>query len=181
MLAPFICFRVVTRGDYPNLVNENVVKNLKMCHDVGLEHFIIEVVTDKLINIPKSSRTREIIVPDDYETNTHARFKARALQYCLEDEVNVLSPYSWIVHLDEETLLSDNSIRGIVNFVLEGRHTFGQGLITYANENVVNWLTTLIDSTRVADDMGKVQFQFRAFNRPVFGLKGSFVVVQVCS
>ena len=46
----------------------------------------------------------------------------------------------WIVHLDEETILSDGSVKGIVNFVCDGRHQFGQGVITYANEKVCNFI-----------------------------------------
>lgn len=70
------------------------------------------------------------MVPKDYQTRTGALFKSRALQYCLEDHVNVLNNTDWIVHLDEETLLTENSVRGIINFVLDGKHPFGQGLIT---------------------------------------------------
>ncbi|GLV35548.1 egghead [Carabus blaptoides fortunei] len=84
----------------------------------------------------------------------------------------------WIVHLDEETLLTENSVRGVLNFVLDGKHQFGQGLITYANEDVVNWVTTLADSFRVADDMGKLRLQFSMFHKPLFSWKGSFVVTQ---
>lgn len=52
----------------------------------------------------------------------------------------------------------------------------------YANENVVNWLTTLADSFRVSDDMGKLRLQFKMFHKPLFGWKGSYVVTQVmCS
>ncbi|KFM62826.1 Beta-1,4-mannosyltransferase egh, partial [Stegodyphus mimosarum] len=51
-------------------------------------------------------------------------------------------------------------------------------MITYANENVVNWMTTLADSFRVADDMGKLRFQFQIFHRPLFSWKGSYVVTQ---
>ncbi len=47
--------------------------------------------------------------PRDYRTKSGARFKARALQYCLEDDVNILQDSDWIVHLDEETLLTVNS------------------------------------------------------------------------
>lgn len=83
------------------------------------------------------------------------------------------------MHLDEETLLTENSIRGILNFVMDGKHHVGQGLITYANEEVVNWFTTLADSFRVADDMGKLRFQFYMFHKPLFSFKGSFVVTQV--
>lgn len=51
----------------------------------------------------------------------------------------------------------------------------------YANENVVNWLTTLADSFRVSDDMGKLRLQFKLFHKPLFSWKGSYVVTQVNS
>lgn len=130
LLAPYICIRVVTRGDFPDLVKANVTRNMNTCLDTGLENFLMEVVTDKPINLPKHRRIREIVVPTDYKTKTGALFKSRALQYCLEENVNVLNNTDWIVHLDEETLLTDNSVRGIINFVLDGKHPFGQGLIT---------------------------------------------------
>ncbi|CAH0396223.1 unnamed protein product [Bemisia tabaci] len=144
LLAPFICIRIVTRGDYPQLVRANVV-------------------TDKAIGLPSHNRVRETVVPPHYRTKSGALYKARALQYCLEEGVNMLSDSDWIVHLDEETLLTENSVRGILNFVISGRHHFGQGLITYANEEVVNWVTTLADSFRVADDMGKLRLQFSIY------------------
>uniref|UniRef100_A0A183BLY5 Glyco_trans_2-like domain-containing protein n=1 Tax=Globodera pallida TaxID=36090 RepID=A0A183BLY5_GLOPA len=153
LLAPFICFRVVTKGDYPELVKTNLEKNLQMCYEAGLESFIFEVVTDKAIDLPHcSNRVREVVVPHPYR-----------------DE-------DWIVHLDEETLLSINSLNGILNFCEDGRHQFGQGVITYAQGEIVNWITTLSDSFRVADDMGKLRFQFKIFHKPLFGWKGSFVV-----
>lgn len=179
LLAPFICIRIVTRGDYPQLVRANVERNMAVCTQAGLENFLIEVVTDKAIHLPTHRRTREVVVPMSYKTKSGALFKARALQYCLEDGVNMLSDTDWIVHLDEETLLTENSVRGILNFVLDGKHHFGQGLITYANEHVVNWVTTLADSFRVADDMGKLRIQFSMFHKPLLSWKGSYVVTQV--
>ncbi|KAG5683469.1 hypothetical protein PVAND_012747 [Polypedilum vanderplanki] len=179
LLAPFICIRVVTRGDFADLVKANVMRNMNTCLDTGLENFLIEVVTDKAVNLPKHRRIREIVVPKDYKTKSGALFKARALQYCLEDNVNVLNPNDWIVHLDEETILTENSVRGITNFVLDGKHPFGQGLITYANESIVNIFTTLADSFRVSDDMGKLRFQFKVFHKPPFSWKGSYVVTQL--
>lgn len=179
LLAPFICIRVVTRGDYADLVKQNVMRNMNTCLDTGLENFLIEVVTDKAVNIAKHRRIREVVVPKDYKPKSGAMFKSRALQYCLEESVNVLNHNDWIVHLDEETILTENCVKGICNFVLDGKHPFGQGLITYANENVVNWITTLADSFRVSDDMGKVRFQFKTFHKPLFSWKGSYVVTQV--
>ncbi|XP_050303235.1 beta-1,4-mannosyltransferase egh [Anthonomus grandis grandis] len=181
LLAPFICIRVVTRGDFPDLVKNNVNRNMNKCIDAGLENFLIEVVSDKPIGLEVHRRVRELVVPPDYQTSTGALFKARALQYCLEDKINILSDNDWIVHLDEETLLTENSVRGILNFAMDGRHQIGQGLITYANEEVVNWITTLADSFRVSDDMGKLRCQFYWFHKPLFSFKGSFVVTQVAA
>lgn len=179
LLAPLICFRVVTRGDFPDLVKTNVARNIRTCIETGLENFVVEVATDKAVGMPENRRVREVVIPREYKTRTGAMFKARALQYCLEEGVNVLSDQEWVVHLDEETILTPNALRGIVNFVLEGRHDFGQGLITYANDGVVNWITTLADSVRVADDMGKLRLQFKAFHQPLFSFKGSYVVARV--
>lgn len=92
--------------------------------------------------------------------------------------MNILGDNDWIVHLDEETLLTSRSVNGIMNFVVDGKHQFGQGLITYANEEIVNWLTTLADSFRVAEDMGKLRFQFYMFHRPLFSWKGKPTVWQ---
>ncbi|CAG2179116.1 unnamed protein product, partial [Oppiella nova] len=179
LLAPFLCVRTVTRGDYPDLIRHNVNRNLNTCLAVGLENFIVEVVTDRAVGLPKNPRIREVVVPASYRTKSGAMFKARALQYCLEDENNILGDNDWVVHLDEETIMTENAVRGILNFVVNNKHEFGQGLITYANEDVVNWWTTLADSFRVADDMGKLRFQFYMFHRPLFSWKGSYVVTKL--
>ncbi|RXG67520.1 Beta-1,4-mannosyltransferase egh [Armadillidium vulgare] len=179
LLAPFICIRVVTRGDFPDLVRQNIQRNIATCQRVGLEKFMMEIVTDKYIDIPENQRVRQVVVPTTYIPLSGALFKARALQYCLEESVNILSDTDWIVHLDEETIVTESSVRGILNFVMDGKHQFGQGLITYANENIQNWFTTLADSFRVSDDMGKLRFQFKIFHKPLFGWKGSYVVTQV--
>ena len=85
---PFICFRVVTKGDFPELVRSNVQRNVNICLDAGLENFMVEVVTDKSVNLVGNDlRTRELVVPIEYKTKSGAMFKARALQYCLEDGV----------------------------------------------------------------------------------------------
>ncbi|XP_072395599.1 beta-1,4-mannosyltransferase egh-like [Diabrotica undecimpunctata] len=176
--APFLCFRVVTRGDYPELVKKNVKRNLKKCQSLGLENFCFEVVTDSATGIIQENKIREIVVPKDYNTSSGALYKARALQYALEDKVNILKNENWVVHLDEETVLTESSIIGIVNFVINGKYQLGQGAITYADEEIVNWLTTLIDTSRVSDDFGNLQFQLAILHRPIFTIKGSFLVIQ---
>ena len=51
--------------------------------------------------------------------------------------MNQLNDEDWVVHLDEETLLTINSVISIMNFVCSGKHQFGQGMITYADEKVL--------------------------------------------
>lgn len=179
-ILPTICFRVVTRGNYPNLVRQTVANNLKTCLEFGLSDFRIEVVSDKPIEgLPFCSWIRETVVPEDYVTVRETLFKARALQYSLEDGVNDLADDDCVVHLDEETILTVPSIHGIVNFIHTSDCDFGQGVIAYGNGEIVNLATTLIDSFRVADDMGKLRAQFNLFHRPLFSWKGSFAVSRV--
>ena len=51
-------------------------------------------------------------------------------------QVNMLKDDDWIVHLDEETNLTEDSVIGIMNFISEGKHEFGQGVITYGSMKV---------------------------------------------
>ncbi|CAG5136461.1 unnamed protein product [Candidula unifasciata] len=176
LLGPFISFRVVTRGLFPELVNENVRQNLQICEQIGLHSYIFEVVTDIPLNLQAGNRCREIVVPPFYQTPSGSLFKARALQYALEPEVNILGPGDWIVHLDEETVLTEEAVIGIVNFTGSGEYSFGQGVITYGKGKVVNWITTLADSIRVGIDYGCLRFSLGVLHKPVFSWKGSFIV-----
>ncbi|KAL3880314.1 hypothetical protein ACJMK2_032572 [Sinanodonta woodiana] len=176
LFGPFICFRVVTRGTFPELVKKNVQRNIEICSRIGLDNYIVEVVTDTAVNLPKSPRMRETVVPSTYQTMNRTMYKARALNYCLENGVNVLNDNDWIVHLDEETILTDSSVIGIINFINDGIYQFGQGVITYANEEIVNWLTTIADLVRVGMDYGMIRFSLKMLHRPLFSWKGSFIV-----
>lgn len=176
-----VCFRVVTRGLYPDLVRRNLNRNLLTCASSQLKDYSFEIVTDKCLDnltTLNDKRITQIVVPTSYRSSTGAMFKARALQYTLEPGTSRVEGGDYIVHLDEETILTNNSINGILNFMMNEQHTFGQGLIVYMNDEVVNWFTTLADSFRVAEDMGKIRFQLSALHKPWFGWKGSYVVTR---
>ncbi|XP_045167229.2 beta-1,4-mannosyltransferase egh-like [Mercenaria mercenaria] len=177
--VPFLCLRIVTRGDMPDFVIRNAKYNRDLCLNLGLQHFMVEIVTDKPVNCQEKDRIREIVVPKGYSTKNGSLYKARALNYCLESHVNLLAGNDWIVHLDEETLLTEASVSGILHFVTDGSGDIGQGPISYANGKIINnWITTLADSVRLAMDYSLFRFQFAFLNRPVFGFKGSYVVVR---
>lgn len=191
-LTSFICVRMVTRGLYPRLVRRNVKKHLDTMKVVGVENFIVEVVTDNSVNLAHffvdSRHVREIVVPTTYTCKSGARNKARALQYCLEDGINTLNDDDYVIHLDEETVLTEDAVRGILNFVSVNKHAIGQGVITYGTQpslafsscfvTLQNRLCTVADSMRVADDMGKHKTAFKLLNKPLFGMKGSFVITK---
>ncbi|XP_052780538.1 beta-1,4-mannosyltransferase egh-like [Mya arenaria] len=178
--APFLCFRTVTKGDLPHFVVGNAIQNRDICLRMGLGNFVVEIVTDNPVNVPKVEKhIHETVVPKDYVTKHGTRFKARALNYCLENHVNHLAVNDWIVHLDEETILTEESIEGVVHFVTEGAADIGQGPISYASGHVVqNWVTTLADSIRLALDYSLFRFQFSYLHKPIFGFKGSYIVVR---
>ena len=113
-------------------------RNIDVFSRIGLDNYIIEVVTDMAVNLPNSTRLREIIVPTRYQSKNHTLYKARALNYCLEPGINLQADNDWIVHLDEETLVTEASVIGIVNFINEGQYSFGQGVIAYANEEIIS-------------------------------------------
>ena len=71
------------------MVRDNVQRNLNICQDAGLKNYFVEVVTDKSISIVENENVREVVVPAHYQTRSGAMFKARALQYALEDGVNI--------------------------------------------------------------------------------------------
>ena len=189
---PFICIRVVTRGQYPKLVRKNVIKNLEVIKSCGIENFVVEVVTDQPLYIEEQLKDdivhyKETVVPTNYKSNFDTRKKARALQYCLEKDVNTLKKDDYVVHLDEETLITNKAMKGIINFVLDGKHELGQGIITYGmlptpSSKSFTWIQhhicTVADSIRVSDDIGKNKAQFQLFHRPYFGMKGSFVITK---
>ena len=61
LMSRFICIRTETRGDFPGLVTKNVLRNMETCLSVGLENFMIEVMTDKGVNLLLHPRIRDIV------------------------------------------------------------------------------------------------------------------------
>jgi egghead protein (zeste-white 4 protein) len=176
-LSSEICIRVVTRGDYPLLIRDNVKTNLTLCDDIGLTNFSLEIVTNKFLSVLDNcdSRVKQVVIPQNYRSKKGSLFKARALQYAIEH--HLLDENDWIVHLDEETLLTKNSLYGILNFINnKNDYAIGQGLITYGSNGIVNQITTLGDSIRVGIDLGLLRCCLKLFHLPIFLFKGSYIV-----
>jgi len=59
--------------------------------------------------------------------------------------------------LDEETLMTEESVQGILDFCESGDRDFGHGLLTMANNLTTNWLLFAADSIVVAENLGHIR------------------------
>lgn len=195
--------RYVTRGQNRRLILRNARRAARILfEECGLPYWLwrVEVVTDRPVRFDEVDRANgiiELVVPEQFSCASRAQYKARALNYAIE--ASSARSRDWIVHLDEETQFNAVCIHAILNHCnRESVKTFvsccqqwpkiGQGLIVYGNwlvedreeegsgREVGNWITTLADCGRVADDCGRYRLQFKHGDAYI-GMHGSFVVV----
>jgi egghead protein (zeste-white 4 protein) len=177
-----VSFRIVSRGTNA----EALVATILRCQDEMARNplfpYVIEVVTDtRPVDLPpgRNHHVVKIQVPADYQTPNGTLYKARALQYALEN--STLAPDAWIVHLDEETQPTSSGIKGICAMIRRERDNsmprIGQGAILYHRKWRVHPFLTLADNFRTGQDFGHFHLQHR-LGLPLFGLHGSYIVVQ---
>eukprot|EP00186_Timspurckia_oligopyrenoides_P005306 CAMPEP_0182450730 /NCGR_PEP_ID=MMETSP1172-20130603/43336_1 /TAXON_ID=708627 /ORGANISM="Timspurckia oligopyrenoides, Strain CCMP3278" /LENGTH=984 /DNA_ID=CAMNT_0024648449 /DNA_START=192 /DNA_END=3146 /DNA_ORIENTATION=- len=179
-------FRIVTRGQNPDLVRRNVESAHQVLSGyIPAHRFVLEVVTDHSIQLDRQVpfAVCELVVPSEFETKSGAKYKARALQYAIE--ASEAKDNDWIIHLDEETQFDRRTLDAIYEHVIfetnavENDPTLmpavGQGTVLYGSGEICNLVTTLADSYRVADDYGKFRLQY-ASGEVYVGMHGSFVV-----
>lgn len=106
----------------------------------------------------------------------HSKYKARALEWYRQ--TMRYSEHDWILHLDEESVIDDESVKKCLEFIwYEKDYHFGQGLILYNQYKYwANWIFTVADAIRVGDDLSRFQLQYSYFHRPIFGAHGSFLL-----
>jgi egghead protein (zeste-white 4 protein) len=178
-----ICWRIVTAGKNIGIVLSTVRRCQREMAKTPLAPYIIEIVMDdgdSVCLLPTDDvDVRTIIVPNDYKTPNHSRFKARALHYALFH--STIPETCWIVHLDEETQPTPSAIKGICEFIRQEEQSralrMGQGAILYHREWETHPFLTLADNVRTGDDFARFYFQHR-LGITLFGLHGSFVVIR---
>lgn len=146
----------------------------------------VPVAAENRLALPEGEAVYHL-VPADYETPNRTRYKARALQYLLERRTERLARGAdrnvWVLHLDEESVVSPECVKGVAAFVAEhdlrsSPGAIGQGEILYnAYAYAASPVITAIDAVRTGDDLGRFRLQFGTFGRPPFGMHGSFVLV----
>jgi hypothetical protein len=106
-----------------------------------------------------------------------AKYKARALEFFRIH--SKLESTDWALHLDEETFVDAHALRTCLDLIeRSGDVDFAQGYIFYNHHNYwKNWLLTFADVGRVRDDLGRYQWQASCLGKPLFGVHGSFILI----
>ncbi len=171
-----IVIRWTTRGIYPHLVNEVVKKTMEHLRD-HLDHIRLEIVTEQhILDTPGNVDFQEIVIPSDYVPPNKSLFKARALHYGVQ--FSECGPDDYILHLDEESVVTENLYLGVRQFISTNFGYIGQGIITYAdaNHSFQSFLCHWADALRTGDDFARFRFQC-VIHRNLVGMKGSFMVI----
>ena len=190
MTTLIVCY--VSRGNQPAAMRHAALQTREVLDRYPIQ-YSIEFVTDIAIEAAErvdASRGAVVyeVVPPSYQTIHGAKYKARALQYMLERRTVRLGESEsneniWILHLDEESVLTPECLLGISRFVTryDTRTTsgaIGQGEILYnAGRYGDNAWIEAVDAMRTGDDLGRFRFQMAGLHRPIFGIHGSFVLV----
>ncbi|MCA9090627.1 MAG: glycosyltransferase family 2 protein [Planctomycetaceae bacterium] len=181
----------VSRGNQPETLHQATEQTQKVLDQLGV-NYELEMVTD--IEVPEDHRlphsngqSRYYLVPAEYQTKRGARFKARALQYLLEERTKRLNGEEdhhniWLLHMDEESVLTPECVLGILEFI--SKHdlrtspgAIGQGEIKYNSRDYgIQPLIAAIDAGRTGGDLGLFRTQYRAAHSPLVGMHGSYVL-----
>ena len=142
-----IIFQITTIGNM-KIVQKSIDNIIKICKEVGYKNYAITVVSE-VREFFFGAHT--ITVPRNYSTIKGARFKARALQYAIDQrEINQENTSAiWIYHLDDESMVTKQGILSILDHADNNRQPIAEGLITYPNKiNVGSKLVKYLDTVR---------------------------------
>jgi hypothetical protein len=175
-----VIFQVTTRGENVGAVKRGVYSVLYWAEKY-LKDFEVWIVTEEgspLVPFDFPRRVRLISVPRSYSTVMNTKYKARALNYAcyLRKKMGYDSSNVWVYFMDEESVVGEDTVLGIIDFIEEKRGEIGQGLIVYPNFWGKSLLTSLADSVRSSTDVTLFRVQIEMGKLP--WMHGSHVLVR---
>jgi hypothetical protein len=143
--TPYLIFQITTKGNIP-IVQESVDRVNSVCEEIGYKKFEVWVLTDAE---EKFQDCRTVTVPENFSCD--AIYKGRALQYGVKirkaEKRNTDELY--IFHLDDESLISKQTLCSALSFLEDSPTPISEGLIVYPvqkNEKIT--VTHLLDTFR---------------------------------
>jgi len=143
--TPEILFQVTTKGNI-GIVQDTIDQINTVCKKIGYTKYNIWAVTDAQ---EKFEGCRTIIVPQNYSCN--AIYKGRALQYAVEirRKEKISSKNVYIYHLDDESLITKQTLCSILSYLEENPKPISEGLIVYpVREKETIKISNLMDTLR---------------------------------
>ena len=157
-----VIFQITTRGFNVDALKRSV-ESVKYWAPKYLKDYKIWVVTEPDANpeIDNIKGVKIIKVPYDFSTPNQSKYKARALEYAKELRKDYDHENTWIYFMDEESIVGEDTILGIIDFIENKRGLIGQGLIIYSNFFGKNIFTSLADLIRSSADVSTYAFQIK--------------------
>lgn len=120
------------------------------------------------------------VVPESYETSNKTKYKARALNYSVEERkrAGLTNKNVWVYHQDEETTVGEDTLLGISEFINKAhkRTKYGSGFIIYC----LDWTlrpSQIQEMTRTSDDY-RVLLSLSTKKNLLTGFHGSHFLVR---
>ncbi|MGC9105101.1 MAG: glycosyltransferase family 2 protein [Thermoprotei archaeon] len=175
-----VVFQITTRGENVEAVLRGVHSALYWAEKY-LKDFEVWVVTEEgsqVVSFGFPSQVKLISVPKSYSTVNGTKYKARALNYAcdLRKRMGYDSKNVWIYFMDEESVVGEDTVLGIIDFIEEGKGEIGQGLIVYPNFWGRSLATSLADSIRSSTDIALFRVQMLLGKVP--WMHGSHVLIR---
>lgn len=135
--AQKIVFQFCSR-DAPPVVYQAIKRVHNVCKAVGYAKYQVDLLTD--IKVPKKVvkkvNARNVVVPLDYQTNPPVKYKARALQYAVDQRKRrrQANARRWIYLLDEESMVTEQTVRALLQYISKkDAKPIAEGGIIYPN------------------------------------------------
>jgi hypothetical protein len=176
----------VSQGFHLDILKNSVSRAHSVLSSLGVT-FQIEVVVDSvsLSDDPwfESYGCLVVEVPRPFVTSSGAKFKARALCYAAEVRKTRFTDkaHVWILHCDEDTLLTPQAVYGIHSFLLNDNasNRCGAGAKKYelCGYSRKAKFFGAVDLHCAGEDLGRYRLQFQLWQASIFGAHGSFLLL----
>ncbi|MDT7886161.1 MAG: glycosyltransferase family 2 protein [Thermoproteota archaeon] len=167
---------------WKNIIKKKFNININSSIWIVIEEFYYNKFKKEYETIKKINKEINlIIVPSNYQTKNNTKFKARALNYSCElrKQLGLANKDVWIYFQDEETCVGEDTILGILEFIIdaEDKYFLGNGIILYPLdfENTSIHAQELI---RTGNEDIKNLFWQKVKKIPLFGYHGSHFLVR---
>ena len=135
--AKKIVFQFCSR-DAPPVVCQAIKRVHDVCKIVGYAKYQVDLLTDKKVpkKVVKKANARNVVVPSKYQTKPPVKYKARALQYAVDQRKKrrQANARRWIYLLDEESMVTEQTVRALLQYISKkDAKPIAEGGIIYPN------------------------------------------------